>query len=278
MLAGDAHHDAVYSRLPVGDERNRPRVVVDLDAEVRDARGQRVDEQPAAHLAHDFGQVAAGAGLGVLVEGVRDLAAGPDQTVTGPRRLHLARQVRCSVRDSLIDEPRVVVECVVGVEACACLVGVGTAGHHHVAIEVLGVVLEAIGALSGRAAVAAEVDVATGHGARAAVAGRDLQERHLRSLRGRPDGGRSARSAEADHDHIGFEIEALDIGQPAGPARGEAGGIRFAGHGEALVDGFHPIVHSPAGVTPRIIAPWCGRTAASGIQSPRSGAHAEPLM
>src|SRR3989304_5599410 len=114
--------------------------------------------------------MAARAGLRRLVEGPGVLAAGPDQTVARPRGLPLAGQVGRPVGNPLFLEPAVVVERVVGVQADPGPVGVAPPRQHHVAEEARGGPLEAVRALRGGPAVAAEVDVATGHRAGAAAA------------------------------------------------------------------------------------------------------------
>jgi hypothetical protein len=154
MLAGDPEHHAVDAPRLVGHQRNRPGVVVHLDAESVGTLRQGIDQVAAAHLPHDLGEMPARTRLGGLVEGPGDLVARPDQAVAGTGRLHLARQVAQAVADPLGLEPVEVREGVVGVEPGALLVRIRTARHHHVAVEVLSVVLVAGGALHLGAAAA----------------------------------------------------------------------------------------------------------------------------
>ena len=98
-----------------------------------------------------------------------------------------------------------------GVETDTRFICIRSACQHHVAEEILGLVDEAVLALSRGPAIAAEIDVSASHGARSATARADFQERDAGSCSRRFDCCRGARGTEADHDDVALDVPCGDV-------------------------------------------------------------------
>ena len=211
----------------VGHERHGAVVVAHVHTELGDAPREHVHHvAPTAH-ADELRAVAARCGSCLLDERPGLLAARPDQAVVGGRLDRPLGDVRVAVLDALRGQPFVVGQAVVGIPPHLGLVGIRTAGHEQVPVQVLGPVLETCGALDRRAAAAAEIDLAARQRARPAVARGRLEQGHLRARSGRFDRRAGARGAKADDDHVGLDGPARHLAQRAWPVERE---LRHGGH------------------------------------------------
>ncbi|MDT4836238.1 hypothetical protein FQZ97_699260 [compost metagenome] len=160
-LAIAADHHAMHGVGVICYQREYSAVVSNIHAERFDASGQGIHEHAPSAPADPLRGVPAGAGLGLFHEWPGLFATRPDQAVIRHRLHHFFRQEAVLVSDALCHQPFIVGQAALRVEAHLRFVRVGTASHHQVAKQVLGVIAEACLALSRRASASPQVDFST---------------------------------------------------------------------------------------------------------------------
>ncbi len=97
-------------------------------------------------------------------------------------------------------------QAVIGVESQFRGIGIGSAGHQQVLIEIFSIVTEAGSTLDEGPAIAAHAHLAAGKRRSPAIAGRGFQQGDFRSCTRSLDCRAGTTGAETDDDDIGIEV------------------------------------------------------------------------
>ena len=221
----DAHDRAAALGTCLHDQVGRAGLVPHVDVGLRDPVGQRVEHHLGSAGVTGLGHlVPARRGLGDVAERVHLLVAGEHQALGAglDHRLLLVERA-LELHPERLD-PVEVLDAVVAEGPDLVLVGV-EADRHQVLEHLLGRVLDAGGLL--HRGPAAEVEVAAGHRAGAAVLRGPLEQDDARTGPGRLECGARAGDPEPDHDDVDLVAPRLHIG-------GVDGWRQVQGHGASL--------------------------------------------